>query len=282
MLIEANVPMHRSADDRGDETPEDRARTELAFDGLTADQAWAVMVKYARALDDADHPYKLLTENSNAFVGAMIHAAGGDPDDMLPRGISADAAVGYGHWQSIVADLAPPADGVFRGTSGADRLAGMQIAEVLRGLGGRDILLGRQGDDDADGGGGGDRLFGQDGDDTLSGNFGDDTLRGGLGDDTLDGGAGQDRLVGGAGADRFVLLGTAAPIDRVEDFEDGVDHILIDATTGYDDLSISRTGDAGQHTLVALGGSAIELRSPPAFSTSCAAAYRGRNWSGAG
>ncbi len=44
MNIEVNVPIEASADDRGDETPQERSSTPLDFAGLTDDEAWAIMV----------------------------------------------------------------------------------------------------------------------------------------------------------------------------------------------------------------------------------------------
>ena len=139
MKIEANVPIEESADDRNNETPEDRASTELFFPGGT-DVAWALMLKYARRLDDIGYDYDLLEANSNAFVGAMLFAGGGDPDAMLTRGVDADEAVGYSSWDEIVDDVAPPADPIFHGTSRADRLAGIQIGETIVALAGADLV----------------------------------------------------------------------------------------------------------------------------------------------
>ena len=56
MKIEINVPMADSADDRGGETPAERSSTPLSFPGLTDDQAWAILVKYAHLIDRADYP----------------------------------------------------------------------------------------------------------------------------------------------------------------------------------------------------------------------------------
>ena len=152
MAVEANVPIEASADVRGDETPADRHSTRLDFNGMTTDEAWAIMVKYARAIDAAGYEYRPLEENSNAFIGAMIHAAGGNPDRMRPSGVSGREAVGYSSWDKIVEDIAPPADGIFRGTPGNDRLVGLQIGEHVRALGGRDSVNGRRGDDRLEGG----------------------------------------------------------------------------------------------------------------------------------
>lgn len=53
------------------------------------------------------------------------------------------------------------------GTSGADRIAGIQIDEVIRALGGNDTAWGGRGNDQVHGEAGQDQLFGQAGDDVL-------------------------------------------------------------------------------------------------------------------
>ncbi|HEV2746337.1 MAG TPA: calcium-binding protein [Allosphingosinicella sp.] len=65
---------------------------------------------------------------------------------------------------------------------------------------------------------------------TLSGGAGDDWLRGGGGNDRLFGGPGDDRLDGGSGADRFYFnseLSAATNVDRIDDFGDGNDRIML-------------------------------------------------------
>ena len=181
----------------------------------------------------------------------MIHAAGGNPDRMRPSGVSGREAVGYSSWDEIVEDIAPPADGIFRGTPGDDRLVGLQIGEHIRALGGSDNVNGRRGDD---------RVEGGDGDDTLLGGRRRRPLLGQRGADTLDGGFGRDRLLGGSGSDHFVLARPGR--DQVDDFQDGIDVIGVEVPGVYDldDLAITRSGAAGQHTLTASGDIAIELR----------------------
>ena len=61
-------------------------------------------------------------------------------------------------------------------------------------------------------------------DDRILGSAAADTLQGGAGADWLHDGAGQDVLTGGAGADVFVFARDGA-LDRITDFEDGVDRI---------------------------------------------------------
>lgn len=255
MRIEENVPIEDSADSRDGETPEERSSTPLDFPDLTDDQAWAVMVKYVRALEAADYRYNLLDANSNAFVGALLHAAGGEPGAMLPEGLDSGDAIGFSRWDDIVEDVTPPGDWIFRGTAGADVIAGLQIdewiftrsgddlvrsgrgADFVRGGLGADSLLGQQGDD---------RLFGGAGTDHLSGGSGEDLLRGGRGNDRIKGGLGDDLLFGGEGADTFVFTARAGNgVDRIGDFVPGLDRLQLIGLSATEDLGIAEVTEGG-------------------------------------
>lgn len=107
--------------------------------------------------------------------------------------------------------------------SGNDTGEGFGGSDTLYGGGGSDRLNGGGGDDNLGGGDGADTLIGAQGNDYLAGDAGNDRLHGGKGDDTLNGGAGNDTLFGGEGADIFVFAGASAGIDRIADFEVGVD-----------------------------------------------------------
>lgn len=75
----------------------------------------------------------------------------------------------------------------------------------------------------------GDVLNGSSEADGIKGLKGKDTLSGLDGNDTLDGGKGNDKLAGGAGADSFVFADKLkANIDKVLDFEAGIDTIVLD------------------------------------------------------
>ena len=242
MRIEVNVPMAASSDDRDGETPAERLSTALVFPGLTDDQAWAVMVKYARLIEQADYSYEVFDENSNAFIGAILAAAGGDPLAMLPVSVSRSEALGFSNYRDILADVPPPADGTIRGTASADRITGIQVDEVIRALGGNDTVWGNRGND---------KVFGDAGDDRLFGQSGSDTLRGGEGADLLDGGGGKNTFVGGDGADLFRF--TRASTNRVHDFEDGIDRITIStalfvSATSPSPASVQRTSTPVLHT----------------------------------
>ena len=112
------------------------------------------------------------------------------------------------------------------GDSGNDRLYGGSGRDMLEGHSGRDRLWGGSGDDRLNGGNGYDVLKGGRGDDTIFGGRHRDILKGGGGDDVLDGGHGNDVLRGNTGADTFVFN---AGRDRIKDFKDNVDTIVIDA-----------------------------------------------------
>ena len=83
-----------------------------------------------------------------------------------------------------MARVAQPTDGIVRGTSGADTINGIQIAEVI---------------------------YAYAGNDTVWAGRGDDRIHGGAGDDCLYGQAGADRITGGAGLD---IMHAGADLDR--------------------------------------------------------------------
>lgn len=105
-------------------------------------------------------------------------------------------------------------------------------------------LEGGQGSDDLYGKGGRDRLFGQ---------GGADDMEGGAGRDILVGGAGNDRMTGGSGADefRFAVLRYEG-VDRIEDFEVGVDVIRI-VGGSFDALDFAGS-NGGSSTRITLEG----------------------------
>ena len=82
-----------------------------------------------------------------------------------------------------------------------------------------------------------DNLIGTSGSDPLFGGAGNDIINGGAGNDFITGGAGVDLLFGGTGSDTFVYYGSNEGIDKINDFEVGIDR-----------LSISRAGFGGNAT----------------------------------
>ncbi|WP_287436183.1 M10 family metallopeptidase C-terminal domain-containing protein [Maritimibacter sp.] len=158
---------------------------------------------------------------------------------------------------SLAAGSASGGDATGDTLTGIEHLTGSDHADTLRGDSGANTLNGR---------GGADILFGFEGNDRLIGGDGDDTLLNGAeGRDVLIGGGGRDFMIGGADADRFVFregdTGTGAAADRIDDFEAGVDRIILrsidaDTTTGGDQafafggtLTLSQSGG---DTIIAL------------------------------
>lgn len=155
-------------------------------------------------------------------------------------------------------------DDKLTGSEMDDHLNGDEGDDRLKGGNGDDHLNGGHGDDDLDGGRGFDvadysnstlgiainlaktsrqdthqgrdklisieEVIGSDYDDDLNGSSKSDTLNGGSGIDRLNGGSGSDELAGGVGADVFEFATSLGKsnIDRVTDFESGIDSIELD------------------------------------------------------
>ena len=101
--------------------------------------------------------------------------------------------------------------------------------------------------------------------DDLAGSNGDDRLRGYGGPDVLVGGPGNDRLEGGGGDDTFLFEG-AHGHDRIDDFEDGADVIILrglSTLSKQDVLDHASAWDEGTGVhidLTGFGGGRIDLR----------------------
>jgi Ca2+-binding RTX toxin-like protein len=151
---------------------------------------------------------------------------------------------------------------LIQGEDGADSLLGGIGNDTIGGGNNYDTIRGGDGDDQAWGGNGRDLIFlgtGNDifwdnaqadanGHDTVYGGAGNDTVNGGggnevifgeAGNDSLLGGIGNDTLWGGADADRFVFLAGCGG-DRVGDFEDGIDTLVLDDALWGGGLSVAQ------------------------------------------
>lgn len=110
---------------------------------------------------------------------------------------------------------------------GFNDVQGTQVKDAITGNNGRNLLSGNNGSD---------ALTGLDGNDVLTGGEGTDRINGGEGNDRLTGGIGSDRLIGGAGRDRFIFdhgvpFSATTGQDRIVDFEQGRDKIVLDRST---------------------------------------------------
>jgi Ca2+-binding RTX toxin-like protein len=99
---------------------------------------------------------------------------------------------------------------------------------TLFGQGGTDQLYGGSGNDTLDGGAGNDAIRGGKGNDTLTGQTGSDILGGEEGNDVLIGGDAANDVFAFGGVDPFSTASLG--IDRIVDFGNGPDHIVLDKT----------------------------------------------------
>lgn len=192
---------------------------------------------------------------------------GGDGNDRLSGELGDDRIEGGTGRDSIFGN--DGADTVFgggdedavNGGAGDDRLFGGSGNDTLTGEGGRDILSGGLGNDLLAGGADADVLRGEEGADTLKGEAGADMLDGGAGNDLVIGGLGDDLLAGGEGADLF-LFEKGFGMDRIEDFEAGVDRIQVSALRlkmTWADFVEECATETGAGVTLAVRGGLIEL-----------------------
>lgn len=104
-----------------------------------------------------------------------------------------------------------------------------------------------------------DTLIGGAGDDTLISKGGNDFLLGNGGNDLLNGGKGDDTTVGGQGADTFVLQ-KGPDVDRIMDFEDGIDKLRLAGGLNFSQVRRVRgRGDEVGNTLIQQRGTSDVL-----------------------
>lgn len=229
------------------------------WDGGGEDTYDASAYTTAVKIDLAPGKWSILSKGQRAVLEAN---GPGAADDALATGNVANAYLYKGKLRSLIENAT--------GGTGNDKILGNQADNTIDGGRGDDRLFGRTGDDVLEGGRGGDRLIGSRGDDILRGEGGRDKIFGGDGNDILRGDGGRDRMTGGAGDDLFIFLQAAdgAPRERITDFEQGHDTIVlstIDAdTTTAGRQSFTFIGDAaftaaGQLRAVVGGGDTLLL-----------------------
>jgi len=141
------------------------------------------------------------------------------------------------------------------GTSGPDRISGLDGNDILYANSGDDFLEGDRGKDKICGDSGNDTIFGGADEDIIWGGKGNDLILGDSGNDTIVGGAGSDTLTGGEGDDIFTIAKgnggpTLATADYITDFGSGNDKIrLLDGLT-FGDLNIQQGTDANSNSTV--------------------------------
>lgn len=106
---------------------------------------------------------------------------------------------------------------------------------------GNDIVFGGNLLDFISTGDGDDIIDGGSGNDVLDGGSGNDIISGGSGNDVIDGGTGRDILEGGAGQDIFKFQledFQDGKVDKIQDFEKGVDTIQLGSDINQDLITI--------------------------------------------
>ncbi|MEP3892156.1 MAG: calcium-binding protein [Hellea sp.] len=182
-------------------------------------------------------------DNDNISGGAdndMIN--GGDGNDTLSGDAGADtinggAGIDRAIYTSATAGVVASLDagGSFGDAMGdsfvdVENLYGSFFNDTLSGDAANNLIVGLAGNDELNGLGGNDRLIGS------------------AGDDTLEGGLGNDILIGQGDADTFVFSGSSGQgeLDRIIDFEDGVDTIELDFfgfVDSFSDLILTQVGN---------------------------------------
>jgi Ca2+-binding RTX toxin-like protein len=151
-------------------------------------------------------------------------------------------------------DLAISIFNGINGTDGSERLTGTGESDYIQGLAGNDTISGGGEKDNLLGDAGNDFITGGAGDDLLRGGEGNDVLRSQNGNDTLGGETGNDSLYGGGGNDLFVI---GEGQDRIFDFVDGTDQILVSNVSTFEDLTITASTTGGTGTTISSFGNVI-------------------------
>lgn len=188
---------------------------------------------------------------------------GGDGDDFI---LVVDAL-------DVVADAGAGRDVAIIQTAGLSfSVAGWANLEQVNGSAGNDVIdatglatgiviAAAAGNDTITGGDGADQLYGGFGDDVLNGGAGADVLIGREGSDVLNGGAGNDFISGGSEADLF-LFTAGFGVDRISDFEDGIDQIAfigVPTVADFTDLVVTQSGANALITLASGGTGQVTL-----------------------
>lgn len=166
---------------------------------------------------------------------------GGLGNDVMDGGAGADT-IRFIAGTAVSVNLAT----VAAQSTGAGRDTIRNVEHVVTGAG-NDRITGSAGANSLRAGTGNDRLSGLAGNDRLSGEAGNDRLQGGTGNDVL---------TGGGGADQF-LFSRGGGADRITDFADGSDRIVIDS--GAETFRQVRIADLGADARITFGDVTITL-----------------------
>ncbi|MBF0111064.1 MAG: M10 family metallopeptidase [Magnetococcales bacterium] len=179
----------------------------------------------------------------NFTLGCVIDLTAGAyssisiPSDELPSWAGTDTHVVYDGSNNLAIAYNCAIENA-TGGSGADKLIGNALNNILTGNAGKDELRGNDGNDTLSGGSSADTLYGGGGADILRGGSGNDTLSGNSGADQLTGGSGSDRLTGGSDADQFRFTQSSEGGDTITDFSSTQGDKLVFTSSNFGKLSI--------------------------------------------
>lgn len=178
-------------------------------------------------------------EAQGDVISGFENVQGSDHDDVITGNGEANYILGFGGDDVIMAGAG---DDTVRGGTGADTMDGGEGADSLQYIGSTagvivSLVANEDGLQSASGGdaegdviAGFEHVYATNHDDILTGNEARNILYGYAGTDILDGGGANDVLRGGTGADEFhFTTDLAANMDRIIDFETGLDTIVLDS-----------------------------------------------------
>ncbi|MEP1539034.1 MAG: calcium-binding protein [Paracoccaceae bacterium] len=236
-----------------------RLNKQAAGEGADRDLLFDIENVVGSGFDDRIVGNTLANELFSGLGDDTVIGLGGD--DTIDTGEGDDSVLGASDNETV---LLGDGNDVARVRGGDDWIEGGLGDDTIGGNGGADTAFGGDGNDTFFMGSQNDFAFGGAGEDVLNGGFNadvldggadDDRVRGEAGVDQINGGDGNDLLNGGANADTFWFFDTdETGVDRITDFEDGLDEINLSDWGFANDAAVialaSSSGGANQHTRI--------------------------------
>ena len=206
------------------------------------------------------------SNHSDRLTGDAMNnlLTGNGGNDVLDGGAGNDTLLGGLGTDTVVYTAATAGVTVNLGVSSAQNVGGGMGIDVLSAVENAtgsvhgDRLIGSGGHNMLNSGSGNDAVYGGLGNDTVYGGAGHDLIYGNDGNDRLVAQSGNDILVGGAGNDSFVFEMNGGR-DRLDDWQNGTDRMVIYGGTAYDSISDLSITSVSGNAVVSFGGTTITL-----------------------